>query len=254
MEKIPTVKDIKLCKGMNIDNLVREMKKSGGFVAKKVAVAADIVEKMLRDKNCFTFLSFPACIIATGVRGVIVEMIKNKWVDAIVTTCGTLDHDLARRLEPNAPPPSRRLDALEKLSRAGIPVGVRLDPIIPFLNDGDIERLLKEVKNAGAIHVTSSTFKPRLDGWRRMEQAFSEACKRLRPLYFEQGERIGRSYYLPRALRFRLMKRVYEECRRLGLSFACCREGFPELNTAGSCDGSHLIPAAPNRESRGLPP
>ncbi|MCD6236758.1 MAG: deoxyhypusine synthase [Thermoplasmata archaeon] len=96
MEKIPTVKDIKLCKGMNIDNLVREMKKSGGFVAKKVAVAADIVEKMLRDKNCFTFLSFPACIIATGVRGVIVEMIKNKWVDAIVTTCGTLDHDLAR--------------------------------------------------------------------------------------------------------------------------------------------------------------
>ncbi len=173
---------------------------------------------------------------------------------AVTITITTLDHDLARRLEPNAPPPSRRLDALEKLSRAGIPVGVRLDPIIPFLNDGDIEQLLKEVKNAGAIHVTSSTFKPRLDGWRRMEQAFPEACRKLKPLYFEQGERIGRSYYLPRALRFRLIKRVYEECRRLGLSFACCREGFPELNTAGSCDGSHLIPAAPIRESRGLLP
>ena len=42
------------------------------------------------------FLSFPACIVATGTRGVIREMIRRRFIDAIITTCGTLDHDLAR--------------------------------------------------------------------------------------------------------------------------------------------------------------
>ena len=42
------------------------------------------------------FLSFPACIISTGLRGVIKDLIKNKLVDVVITTCGTLDHDLAR--------------------------------------------------------------------------------------------------------------------------------------------------------------
>ena len=47
-------------------------------------------------ENYFIFLTFPACIVATGVRGVIKEMVKECIVDAIITTCGTLDHDLAR--------------------------------------------------------------------------------------------------------------------------------------------------------------
>ncbi len=51
---------------------------------------------MIKDKTCTKFLSFPACIIATGTRGVITEMIKRNMVDVIITTCGTLDHDLAR--------------------------------------------------------------------------------------------------------------------------------------------------------------
>jgi deoxyhypusine synthase len=42
------------------------------------------------------FLSFPACIISTGTRGVITELLKRKYFDIVVTTAGTLDHDLAR--------------------------------------------------------------------------------------------------------------------------------------------------------------
>jgi deoxyhypusine synthase len=51
---------------------------------------------MFNDKSCFKFLSFPGNIIATGTRGVITELVKHKLVDALITTCGTLDHDLAR--------------------------------------------------------------------------------------------------------------------------------------------------------------
>lgn len=76
--------------------LVRQMRASGGFTAKKLGVAVDILRKMLDDKESLNFLSFPADIVATGTRGILSEMVRKKWFDAIVTTCGTLDHDIAR--------------------------------------------------------------------------------------------------------------------------------------------------------------
>ncbi len=90
------VKDVKLKKNMKTNDLVKELYKSGGFTAKNLAIGVDILENMIKDKTCVKFLSFPACIISTGTRGVIKELVKNKLVDVIITTCGTLDHDLAR--------------------------------------------------------------------------------------------------------------------------------------------------------------
>jgi deoxyhypusine synthase len=98
MKKIlgPPVKDIILRRGMGFNELVQQMKAGGGFSAKNLSLAVDILERMERDDLCVKFLSFPACIVATGCRGVILDMVKEKLVDVIVTTCGTLDHDLAR--------------------------------------------------------------------------------------------------------------------------------------------------------------
>jgi deoxyhypusine synthase len=90
------VDDIQLKKGTTTDELVKQMYNSGGFTAKKLAIGVDILEEMVKDKKCVRFLSFPACIISTGTRGVIKELIKRKLFDAVITTCGTLDHDLAR--------------------------------------------------------------------------------------------------------------------------------------------------------------
>lgn len=87
------VEDMKISR--NFNDLVEQMEASGGFGAKHFAEGVKILEKMNKDK-CIKFLSFPACIISTGLRGLIVEMIKNNLVDIIVTTCGTLDHDLAK--------------------------------------------------------------------------------------------------------------------------------------------------------------
>jgi deoxyhypusine synthase len=90
------VKDFKIDKGISINELSKQMLESGGFTSKKLALGIEILEKMLKEKNCLKFLSFPACIIATGTRGIIKEFVKEKWFDVIITTCGTLDHDLAR--------------------------------------------------------------------------------------------------------------------------------------------------------------
>jgi deoxyhypusine synthase len=90
------VKDVKIESGMTVDDLMVQLRQSGGFTGRKLAEAVDIMEKMVLKEGCTKFLSFPACIMATGTRGVIVEMVKRGMVDAIITTCGTMDHDLAR--------------------------------------------------------------------------------------------------------------------------------------------------------------
>ncbi len=94
--KLKPISDIEIDESTKVRDLTAQMLQSGGFTAKKLGVACDIVRKMFRDKQCTIFLSFPACIVSTGTRGVIRKLVEDKLVDVIVTTCGTLDHDLAR--------------------------------------------------------------------------------------------------------------------------------------------------------------
>ena len=61
-----------------------------------------------------------------------------------------LDHDLARRLEPRCTAPARRLEAIERIARAGVPVGVVVAPVIPFLTDHQIEEVLEAAWARGA--------------------------------------------------------------------------------------------------------
>ena len=62
----------------------------------------------------------------------------------------TLERELARRLEPRAPAPKKRLAAIEGLSAAGVPVGVIVAPIIPALNDWELKRILEAAAGSGA--------------------------------------------------------------------------------------------------------
>ena len=63
----------------------------------------------------------------------------------------TLDRDLARRMEPRAPSPQRRLEVIRRLTQAGIPVRVMVAPVIPGLTDSDLEPILAAAKAAGAV-------------------------------------------------------------------------------------------------------
>ena len=62
----------------------------------------------------------------------------------------TLDADLARKLEPRASAPARRIEALRELAAAGVPTGVMVAPVIPQLNDRDLEAILEAAAGAGA--------------------------------------------------------------------------------------------------------
>ncbi len=90
------VEDIRIDDAPSLDILIRRLDAAGGFSAKAVAEGVDVLTRMLRDPQMTLFLSFPADIVATGVRGVLATLVREGYVDAVVTTCGTLDHDLAR--------------------------------------------------------------------------------------------------------------------------------------------------------------
>ncbi|AKM40272.1 radical SAM protein [Burkholderia contaminans FFH2055] len=69
-------------------------------------------------------------------------------------TITTLDADLARTLEPRAATPARRLRTIRALSEAGVPVGVSIAPMIPFVTEPDMERVLEACAEAGATHAS----------------------------------------------------------------------------------------------------
>jgi DNA repair photolyase len=62
----------------------------------------------------------------------------------------TLDRSLARKMEPRAPTPDRRIDAIARLNDAGVPAGVMVAPVIPAVNDAEIETILTRASAAGA--------------------------------------------------------------------------------------------------------
>jgi DNA repair photolyase len=70
---------------------------------------------------------------------------------AVAITLTTLDPAISRTLEPRAAAPARRLRTIRTLTDAGIPVAVSVAPIIPFITEPDIERLLEAVAEAGAV-------------------------------------------------------------------------------------------------------
>lgn len=74
-----------------------------------------------------------------------------KGLAKVALSITTLDAKLARAMEPRASTPQRRLDAIRALSRAGIPTAVMTAPMIPALNDMEMEAILEQAKAAGAV-------------------------------------------------------------------------------------------------------
>ncbi|HEY0197846.1 MAG TPA: PA0069 family radical SAM protein [Rhodanobacter sp.] len=80
---------------------------------------------------------------------ILVPMAREKLVQVFVSI-NSLDNQLAAKLEPRASAPHRRIKAIRTLANAGIPVGVLVAPIIPALNDRDMEAVLEQAADAGA--------------------------------------------------------------------------------------------------------
>ncbi len=160
---------------------------------------------------------------------------------AVAITITTHREEISRKIEPFAPPPKERIKVIKILSREGVPVIVRIDPILPGINDdyNDLKTLIKLCSSYGAVQITSSTFKARSDSFKRVLQVFPELRNLYRELYLEKGEKIHGYMYMHREVRENILRMVRELVLEEGLIFETCREGLQYLNTPGFyCDGS----------------
>lgn len=90
------IRDYSINQKTSINQILKNMANSGGFEGRHLANGVEILKNMLNEKNCTKFISFVGALISTGNRGIVRDMIKNKMFDCIITTCGALDHDIAK--------------------------------------------------------------------------------------------------------------------------------------------------------------
>src|SRR5262249_21478091 len=90
--------------------------------------------------------------LVTADIDILGDMARRTLAEVFVSVT-TLDRDLARTMEPRASTPQRRLDAIRALAAAGIPAGVMTAPMIPGLNDHEMESILEAAKEAGATRA-----------------------------------------------------------------------------------------------------
>ena len=193
-------------------------------------------------RQCLEILAQRNCKIQIITKSDLVVRdidILKKRPSMVAVSVTTNNDDVSKKLEPNAPSSSARIKAIETLIQRGIPICVRIDPVIPLLNDNPKD-LIETLASLGVKHITSSTYKVKPDNWKRFSINFPEIAEQLELLYFEKGEKISGYQYLPKEMRFNLMKKVKELTENNDMKFGTCREGLSQLNSA-TCDGSWLI-------------
>ncbi|MES2102621.1 MAG: PA0069 family radical SAM protein [Pseudomonadota bacterium] len=150
---------------------------------------------------------------------------KRQAIVAITIT--TLDPVIARTLEPRATTPTRRLETVRRLTDAGIPVGVSIAPVIPFVTEPDLERVLAAVAEAGAINASYIVLRlpwevsPLFQQW--LQAHFPERAQRV--MNRIRDMRNGKDYEADFGKRMRgegvwadLLKQRFDKCiQRLGI-------------------------------------
>ncbi|OGA49217.1 MAG: hypothetical protein A3F74_09150 [Betaproteobacteria bacterium RIFCSPLOWO2_12_FULL_62_58] len=148
---------------VNAAELLREELSRPGYKCEVISLGAntDPYQPIERDykitRGILEVLSefnHPVGIVTKGAMverdiDILAPMAERNLVNVFISV-NNLDHELARRLEPRCSAPQRRLQAIKTLSEAGIPVGVLVAPVIPFLTDHQIEPVLEAAWEHGA--------------------------------------------------------------------------------------------------------
>lgn len=80
----------------SVCDLVNYFENAHGFMAGHLSKAAKVLSNMVLDKNALKILSFTGNLVATGLRGLFAQLIREEYFNLVITTCGTIDHDIAR--------------------------------------------------------------------------------------------------------------------------------------------------------------
>lgn len=155
--------ETKLYAKTNAAELLEQEIARQGYVPRTIALGAvtDAYQPIERERRLTRLLlevleraRHPVCIVTKSALVLrdadILGRMAGHGLVRVALSITTLDRHVARRMEPRAATPQRRIDAIAGLSRAGVPTQVMVAPIIPGLNDSEIERILEAARSAGA--------------------------------------------------------------------------------------------------------
>ena len=149
-------------------------------VERRLKITRSVIEVLAEHRHPFSLITKSA-----GVErdlDLIAPMAAQRMAAAYVSIT-TLDPKLARIMEPRAASPQRRLKTIETLARAGVPVGVSVSPVIPFINEPELERVLEAAAAMGATSAFSVVLRlpwevnPLFQRW--LEQHFPDRAQRV---------------------------------------------------------------------------
>jgi len=192
---------------------------------RRLSITRSVIELLSESRHAFSVITKSSLVERD--LDLIAPMAEARLAAAYVSIT-TLDNDLARVMEPRAASPQRRLRCIETLARAGVPVGVSVSPMIPFLNEPELERILDAAAAAGASRAFSVVLRlpwevnPLFQQW--LSQHFPERAARIMARVREMrggrdndarfGSRMTGQGVWAQLLRQRLNK----ACARLGLN------------------------------------
>ncbi len=194
-------------------------------VERKLRITRSVIEVLSECAHPFSLVSK-----SSGVERDLdlIAPMAQRGLAAVYLSVTSLDPALARILEPRAASPQRRLRTIETLAKAGVPVGVSVSPIIPFINEPELEHILEAAATAGATSAFSIVVRlpwevnPLFQQW--LEQHFPQRAARVMARVREM--RGGRDYDARFGARMKgegvwaqlLEQRFKKAAARLGLS------------------------------------
>jgi DNA repair photolyase len=192
---------------------------------RRLRITRAVVEVLAETQHAFSLITKSSLVERD--LDLIAPMAQQHLAAAYVSVT-TLDPALARILEPRAPSPERRLRTISILARAGVPVGVSVSPVIPFLNEPELERVLEASAAAGATSAFSVVLRlpwevnPLFQQW--LQQHVPDRAARIMARVREmRGGRDNDAQFGSRMIGqgvwARLLRQRFEKaCARLGLN------------------------------------
>ncbi|MES0874148.1 PA0069 family radical SAM protein [Sinimarinibacterium thermocellulolyticum] len=205
-------------------------------VERKLGITRSLLEVLARFRHPVGIVTKGAALIERDID-LLTDLARDGLVFVAISVT-TLDPALKRILEPRASAPATRLRVMRKLADAGIPTMVLFSPVIPYVNDAELERVLEAARDAGArranyavlrlSHEVKDLFRDWLDAHLPLKAAHV--------MSLVQQMRGGRDYDADYGQRMRgqgvyadlIAQRFRKACQRLGLN----RDGRFKLSTA----------------------
>ena len=192
---------------------------------RRLRITRAVVEVLAEHRHAFSLITKSSLVERD--LDLIAPLAADRLAAAYVSIT-TLDAALARVMEPRAASPTRRLQTIARLAAAGVPVGVSVSPVIPFVNEPELERVLQAARDAGATRAFSIVLRlpwevnPLFQHW--LQQHFPDRAARVMARLREMRD--GRDNDPRFGSRMRgqgvwaelLRQRFDKACARLGLN------------------------------------